>query len=123
MNAKLSWIGWMPIGSLGAAVTAVYVAWFAAMSQLGRSPVPSMDDPKFIGGFATAVYHVMSWIVLLAVATWIVGMLATSIVSLLPRTEGRRGWIVKCAFGAMAIPLLFLIVRYSPGDACNWFLD
>ena len=123
MSTRISWIGWMPIGSLGAAVAAVYVAWFAAMTHLGRRPVPSIDDPKFIGGFSTSVYHVAAWVVLLAVAAWIIGMIATSIASLLPRTEKRGRWIVQFVCGALAIPLLFWIVRYSPGDACNWFLD
>lgn len=64
MKHHKSWVGWFPLFSVGAVITSVYIAWFAAYAQLGRRPMPSMDDPRFIGGTSTAVYGVANWVML-----------------------------------------------------------
>lgn len=123
MKYRLSWIGWIPLSAIGVVLMAVYVSWFVAYSQLGRRPMPSMDDPKFIGGMSTAVYNIVAWFILVSLVMWAVGMITNVVISLLPRTEERMNWILKAASGIVAIFLLFVMMRYSPGDACSWILD
>ena len=123
MKHRLSWIGWLPLSAIGVVLMAVYVSWFVAYSQLGRRPMPSMDDPKFIGGMSTAVYNIVAWVILVSLVMWAVGMITNVVISLLPRTEERMNWILKAASGVAAIVLLFVMMRYSPGDACSWILD
>ena len=123
MKHRLSWIGWLPLSAIGVVLMAVYVSWFVAYSQLGRRPMPSMDDPKFIGGMSTAVYNIVAWVILVSLVMWAVGMITNVVISLLPRTEERMNWILKAASGIAAIFLLFVMMRYSPGDACSWILD
>ena len=123
MKHRFSWIGWVPPSAIGVVLAAVYVSWFAAYSQLGRRPMPSMDDPKFIGGMSTAIYNVVAWVILFSLVVWAVGMVANVVISFLPRTEKRMGWVIKTASGLAALAFLFVMVRYSPGDACSWILD
>ena len=65
----------------------------------------------------------MAWIILAALVVWVIGMIATLVISLLPTTENRTSWMFKAASGLLAMIFLFVMVRYSPGDACNWILD
>jgi hypothetical protein len=123
MKHRLSWIGWLPPSAIGVVLMAVYASWFVAYSQLGRRPIPSMDDPKFIGGMSTVVYNIVAWVVLVSLIMWAVGMITNIVTSLLPRTEERMNWILKSAIGMASFFLLFVMMRYSPGDACSWILD
>ncbi len=123
MKRTLARLGWLPLIATGAVFVCVYVAWVAAYWQLGRRPMPSMDDPKFIGGAATAVYDVAGWVILASLVMWVVGMIAAAVMTLLPRTENRRSWTLQFVGGFSMIVLCLLFVRYSPGDACSWFLD
>lgn len=123
MKRQITWLGWLPIVSTGVVFTSVYIAWVAAYFQLGRRPMPSMDDPKFIGGPATAVYNAMGWIILISLATWIVGMGMNIVMSLLPRTENRGAWTLKFVGGFAMVALYLLFIRFSPGEAGSWFLD
>lgn len=85
--------------------------------------MPSMDDPKFIGGMSTAVSNVVGWVILVSLVVWAAGMITNVVISLLPRTGKRMSWVFKAASGIAAIFILIVMVRYSPGDACNWILD
>lgn len=85
--------------------------------------MPSMDDPKFSVGMSTAVYYVVMWVILVSLVVWAAGMITNVVISLLPRTEKRTSWILKTVSGLAAIFILFVMVRYSPGDACNRILD
>lgn len=107
MTKQISWIGWIPISSFGLIIISMYLNWIVASVQLGRRAVPSMDDPKAIGGFATSVYNATSWMIMLLVGVWILGLLISIVVALLPKVEERRNWIIKSALGAVAFPLLF----------------
>ena len=123
MKRRFAWIGWLPVSAIGVLLTAVYVAWLVAYSQLGRRPMPSMDDPKFIGGMSTGVYHVAAWFIQAALVVWVLGMVTSLVISFLPRTENRADWIFRTAGGLLAMIFLLAMVRYSPGDACSWILD
>lgn len=123
MRRALSWVGWMPAVSPAVIVIAVYVAWYAAYAQLGRLPVASMDDPKYIGGMSTAVFKLMSWLILLAFGGWTAGFVTTLVGSLLPRTERRARWIAKASIGFAALAMVVLLARFSPGNAFAWILD
>jgi hypothetical protein len=72
---------------------------------------------------STAVYNIVGWVILVSLVVWAAGMITNVVISLLPRTEKRMSWILKAASGIAAISILFVMVRYSPGDACIWIID
>ena len=123
MKHRLSWIGWVPLAAVGVILIAVYVSWFAAYYQLGRRPLPSMDDPKFIGGTSTAIYEIVAWVILVSLVLWALGMITNVVIAVLPRTEKRRPWLLGIAGGIVGLSVLVAMMRYSPGNACSWILD
>ncbi len=116
-------VGWLPLGSILLIVIAIYSSWFIAYGQLDRPPQPMMDDPKYIGGFASSFYHVASWCSVCFFGLWILGMVTVLVISILPRTKGRLGWGTKGVVGLAAMVLFLGLFEYAPGGACEWFLD
>ena len=116
-------VGWAPLWAVLLIVAAVYGAWGTAFLQLGRRPLPSMDDPKYIGGIATQISSAAGILVLLLLVCWILTMCANAVLVVRPRVMDRRWWLVRCAYGLAAMLLLLLSVRHSPGEALTWFLD
>jgi len=123
MTQRYTWVGWLPVGSIAAVVAAVYSAWFIAYVQLGRAPIPSMDDPKYIGGYSTTASSIAGLVVMVSLAVGIVGMTGSFVFLLHARGQERRRWATKVGMGVAAMSLLLLLVRFSPGDACRWMLD
>jgi Na+/H+-translocating membrane pyrophosphatase len=123
MKHRYSWIGWVPAAAVGVVITAVYVSWFTAYSQLGRRPMPSADDPKFIGGWSTSVTNAMTWVILVSLVIWAIGMITNLVISILARTEDKTNWMFKTVSGMIALLLLLVLARFSPGDACVWIVD
>ena len=116
-------LGWTPLASVLLIVAAVYGAWAAAFIQLGRRPLPSMDDPKYIGGISTLVSNASSILVLVLLVCWILAMCANAVIAVHPRVTNKRWWLVRSAYGLTAMLLLLLSIRHSPGEALTWFID
>jgi hypothetical protein len=123
MTKKVSMLGWMPVALPAVILILVYFAWTVAFIQLGRRPLPSMDDPKYIGGVATQVYAVVSAAIVVLFFGWLFGTVSVAIVGLLPKTLDRWRWWLKVVLGLSTMVLLVGLTRFSPGGACEWFLD
>ena len=123
MNQRSRLWGWVPVTSVISALLLVYVSWLTAFLQLGRRPIPSMDDPKFLGGYSSVISSVCSKVILALLLCWAASLLGMIVFSLLPKTEDRAYWWKHVALGLAAMFLLFGSAHYSPGDAVTWFLD
>ncbi|PTY01658.1 hypothetical protein DB347_22740 [Opitutaceae bacterium EW11] len=116
-------LGWIPLGAVLLIVALVYGAWATAFVQLGRRPLPSMDDPKYIGGISTLISNASTILILVLLVCWILAMCANAVIAVHPRVTDKRWWLVRFAYGLIAMLLLLLSVRHSPGEALTWFID
>lgn len=85
--------------------------------------MPSMDDPKDIGGISSDVSDFVSLLILPLLVLWAVSILTVAGVGLLPKTTERKWWCWRLATGLAAMMVLLLSIRLSPGDALSWILD
>lgn len=120
---KISMLRWMPPVLPVLILAVVYGAWGVAFLQLGRRPIPSMDDPKYIGGLSTQFTDATSILILVLLVAWGFSLLASAIIGVLPRTteRGRRG--MQFVLGVVSMALLLALIRFSPGGALAWFMD
>ena len=123
MIRKVPLLAWAPAASMLLMIVAVYSSWAVAYGQLGRHPRPSIDDPKFIGGFSTDVYTICVWLILVLAAIWALTSLIALVMGVLPKTKHRSGWWLGFAAGLIAFGVQVPLLRNSPGDAIEWFAD
>lgn len=102
-------------------VIAIYCSWAVAYTQLGRRPRPSMDDPKYIGGFATDFSTFCVWLIYILAAIWVVAVILRLRSVASPEQEQRSGRFLDFILGAIAVGLPFSLLFLH--DAIAWFID
>jgi len=106
-------------------IITMYCSWAVAYTQLGRRPLPNIDDPNSIGGFSTDLYEFCLPLVFVLLAIWFVTSILTCVIADSPKGERREGWLVSLTAGLIAFgPFVFLFLLFaSPGGAIGWFFD
>ena len=78
MLSKLKLVGWLPLLAPTSIVLLVYVAWSVAFLQLGRAPMVSADDPKFMGGISGVLNRISANLVVTMLVFWIFSIIGAA---------------------------------------------
>lgn len=114
---------WIAVASSAVIFFGVYANWLVAWSQLHHRPVPMSDDPKAIGGIASAMYSVS--FPLIGFASWTL-VFATGIlilISVWPQQFNRRNAISKLCVSLGIALLVFLTFKWDPWHVLEWYAD
>lgn len=105
------------------------LAWSASL-ELGRWPIPSRDDPKFIPGLVPAQHTVLMLLLTLWPVLALLGLLATLGQAAERALRGRApGTSSPLAIGLRALLLLatqigfVVLARTDPGGVVAWLFD
>lgn len=114
---------WIAVTSSAVIWVAIYANWVLACLQLHRRPVPLRDDPKGIGGVASAMYSVgspltdfLSWTLVCATGLLI-------LITVWPQKHDRRNATKKMCFCVGVGLLMLLIFKLDPWHVVEWYLD
>jgi hypothetical protein len=102
-------------------VGAFYTTWFTAQAVLGRTPRPSLDDPKSISILVDFPY-VLAGVLIAGLPVWVIGGVCA--VAWHARRTGRRPLVavfrMLCLLALWAAALLFLRADQTLLD---WYMD
>jgi hypothetical protein len=102
---------------------AMHANWLVAGFQLHRRPVPMSDDPKVIGGIASAMYSVSYPLTVFASWTLVCAIGLLVLISVWPQQFDRRNAIKKLCVSVGAALLVLLIFKCDPWRAVAWYGD
>lgn len=123
LNKTVSSAFWIAVASSAVIFVAMYANWLVAGFQLHRRPVPMNDDPKVIGGVASAVYSVGSPLVDFAGWTLVLATGILILISAWPQQFDRRNAIRKLCISVGVTLLVFLILKWDPWHVAEWWFD
>lgn len=114
---------WTAVASSAIILFAVYSNWLVARFQLGHTPVPMSDDPKIIGGAASAM-HSVGW-PLTGIAGWmlVVAIGILILLSLFPGQCDRRNTIGKFCVSLGAGLFVLVLLKWDPRQVMQWYFD
>ncbi|MGC4073018.1 MAG: hypothetical protein QM760_10940 [Nibricoccus sp.] len=116
-------ISWTPVVSASAVLGVIYLVWLAACWQLGRRPVPMMDDPAYVGGLVDRVLGWTDNALIAFLFCYAAGTAFSAVVLCLPKTKDRKSWARNVAVALLCGVMLLILVEHSPASAVQWYLD
>lgn len=114
---------WIAVASSAVIFFAIYANWLVAGFQLHRRPVPMHDDPKLIGGIASAMYAVSSPLIDFAGWTLVFATGLLILICVWPQQFDRRNAIKKLCLSVGIALLVFAIFIWDPWQVANWYFD
>ena len=107
-------------------VLCLYATWTVGRITLGHWPIPSADDPKYIGS-AVSAFHTLTGLLLLGIPIGFVATIALLLAGLISDLHKGRTkpwlsllvmiWFVAAWVGSM------LLVGWDPVRVMVWFFD
>jgi hypothetical protein len=114
---------WIGVASAAVIPGAMYANWLVACIQLQRRPVPLIEDPKLIGGTASAIYSVTYPLTTFAGWTFVCATGFLILICAWPQQFDRRNAIKKlCVCGGAGL-LVFLMFKFDPWRVVEWYAD
>ncbi len=123
LHKTVSFAFWIAVASSAVIFFAIYANWLVAAFQLHRRPVPIHDDPKLIGGIASALYSIGVPLVNFAGWTLIFATGTLILISVWPQQFDRRSAIRKLCVSVGAALLLLAIFKWDPAQVVEWYAD
>ena len=102
-------------------VSGFYGEFLLAWLQLGRAPLPSLDDPKGIPG----VFVVHTAVTVLMICTPMAALLAvaSNAVALFLKSESARFKALRVVASTAIWTLGFTFLRHDPYGVMDWWMD
>lgn len=96
----------------------LYSFYFSAWIQLGHPPIPSLNDPKFLGIISTVFYPSVGSLFLVVLANFVVWC----ILYFMALLDKAWSWIQLSIF-IIGCTLVFIQGYYDPFQIIDWYLD
>jgi len=98
-----------------------YLAWAAGRFELGHWPVPSLDDPKYIGGLVDVTY----WIVSATLFGFPVCVISIGFLLLwsFSRVPERKSYAFYSLAGLVLLLVMVAFMRWDPHRVVEWYFD
>lgn len=123
VDKTLSIAFWIAVASSAIIPVLMYANWLVAGYQLHRRPVPMHDDPKVIGGIASAMYSVSSPLTVFLGWTLVCAIGLLLLITVWPRQFDRKNAIKKLCVSVGSALLVLLIFKCDPCRAVEWYVD
>lgn len=101
---------------------AFMVTWLAGRISLGHWPRPSLDDPKFIGGWVDLPYAVTGCLVVAGLPAFL-GAVAGMLVMAVRDMIRRKRWLVESAVSISGMTIAVSLLRWDPFGIVACYFD
>ena len=104
-----------------ALVGSFWATWQLASLSLGHAPRPSLDDPKYINDFVSAL-HLGTTLLMMLLPGFALSSLLFGATAVFDRARAGRRLLVATA-SALLLTAVILLLRADPLNIVTWFMD